>query len=274
MLKSFRLGGGFFLDLSIHKKTIMKIGILVQARTGSTRLPNKMIMPFYKGLSILEILIDRILSLKLQEKIVICTTEKERDNSIEEICLHKGVECFRGSEDDVLKRFLDAAHKFGFDYIVRICADNLFLDLEYLKRLIREMPITNVDYLSYQTRDGKPSILTHQGLWAMEGCKVTTLEWVNDHINDTKYHEHVTNYLYNNSEIFKLKFLPILSDQQSNEKLRLTIDTPVDFQILQYIYTIVQENGMTLDTENIVRVIETNRGFYDIMEKTIQNNQK
>ena len=80
-----------------------KIGIIIQARTGSTRLPNKMILPFYNEKGVLELLIERIKNRLSEIEIIVATTSLEKDNRIEEIADKTKVTCFRGDENDVLK---------------------------------------------------------------------------------------------------------------------------------------------------------------------------
>ena len=106
-------------------------GIIIQARTGSTRLPNKIFLPFYKEKGILELIIDRIKN-SIDLPIVIATTEKSKDDKIVELAGEKEIACFRGSELNVLNRYIKTAEKFNFSNIIRICADNPFLDIEDL----------------------------------------------------------------------------------------------------------------------------------------------
>jgi spore coat polysaccharide biosynthesis protein SpsF (cytidylyltransferase family) len=102
------------------------IGIIIQARTGSARLPGKTLLPFFEDKSILDIIIENIQN-HFQEKIIIATTQNTQDEKIVEIAKRNKVLWFRGNEENVLKRFIDAAKNFGLNTIIRICGDNPFI---------------------------------------------------------------------------------------------------------------------------------------------------
>ena len=112
----------------------MKTAFLVQARMGSTRLPHKILRPFYNNNCILDLLINK-LNLIIDAKIIIATSVSSENDVIEKFCKEHGIVCFRGEENDVLKRFIDAAETNGVDKIIRICSDNPFLELNSIKRL-------------------------------------------------------------------------------------------------------------------------------------------
>ena len=99
----------------------MKIVSTVEARMGSTRLPGKTMMKILER-PMLELLIERLKRSKLIDEIVIATTINPKDNLIAELTEKIGVKCFRGSEEDVLGRVLDAAKRIGGDNIASIKA--------------------------------------------------------------------------------------------------------------------------------------------------------
>ena len=100
-----------------------KLGIIIQARTGSTRLPSKMILPFYGNDGILSILLSRLTQCKLADSIIVATTSSSPDDAICDLVREHRVKCFRGDENDVLDRFIQAARYYGISKIIRICAD-------------------------------------------------------------------------------------------------------------------------------------------------------
>ena len=153
----------------------MSLGIIIQARTGSTRLPNKMILPFYEGKGILETILMRLKNGKLDVPIVLATTTQPSDDILEEIGKRQNVFVFRGSSENVLDRFINATESHKFSKIIRICADNPFLDIEALKFQINSFEKSNVDYWCYSLSDQTPSIKTHYGFWT-EGVKLETIK--------------------------------------------------------------------------------------------------
>lgn len=254
----------------------MKPLIVIQARTGSTRLPNKMLLPFYGQECILSILLNRIRSVVDDSAIVVATTVSPKDDAIVECCERQGIKTFRGSESDVLRRFIDAAHTYKADKIIRVCADNVFIDTNALKSLYDEFGRNDYDYQSFCTSDGTPSIKTHYGFWA-EAVKTSTLENVAQLSDDPLYHEHVTNFIYSSGHPFKIKFTHIeesIPGIEQHPHLRLTVDTPADFKTQQEIYAQLMAHQKEIAPQNIIDYLSTRNDLYDVMAKTISENLK
>lgn len=247
--------------------------IILQARTGSSRLPNKMMLPFYKEQSILDILLGRLLGTFKKEQLLVATTVNSNDNGIKELCDKVNVRCWRGSEEDVLDRFISAASNFHAEKIIRICADNVFLDLEGLKKLYEVLDLLDVDYVAYQTSDLKPSIKTHYGFWA-EGVSLRALRRVASVTDEKLYHEHVTNYIYTVPGDFKFLYLRIDPEIESHKNLRLTVDTLADFMVQQEIYSYLVMNHISITPINIIDYLSTHPDLYEIMAKNIIENSK
>ena len=113
------------------KKTL----IIIQARMGSKRLPGKMMLKL-DNYSILEWVIKRIKKVKNKTDILIATTKEKKDNKICKIAKKNKIKFFRGPTHDVLKRFYLAAKKFKPKFVVRVCADNPFIDSNEIDLLI------------------------------------------------------------------------------------------------------------------------------------------
>ena len=142
-----------------------KTGFVIQARTGSTRLPNKMLLPFYEELTILDILLKRIKEQSFGFPIIVATSDRPKDKEIIKIAKRNNVFYYCGEENDVLNRFVGAANTYTLDSVIRICADNPFLSMNYLKQLVRKLTDNSSDYISFISKDGTPSIKTHFGFW-------------------------------------------------------------------------------------------------------------
>lgn len=256
-----------------------KPSIIIQARTGSSRLPNKMILPFFNGKNILDILLERLSLLKTYhtvEDIIVATSKSKNDDKIQEICNNHNVTCFRGDEKDVLSRFIDAAEANNIDDIIRICADNVFLDINSLIQLATTQMEPGIDYISFQHSDGTPSIKTHFGFFA-ERVKLDALKRVAAITDDSLYHEHVTNKIYEQDSPFKTHFIPIedtIPGIESHPWLRLTTDTNSDFELMQKIYSAVITTDPLLRPKSIIKYLDSNSKYYKIMEKNIYQNSK
>lgn len=246
-------------------------GIILQARTGSTRMPEKVILPFYQEQSILDLLLEKVK--KLGVPVVLATTVNPSDDRICALAEKHKVPVFRGSENDVLDRFIQAARKFGFSKIIRVCADNPFLDLAGMQTLIREFSHSNADYLGFQLSGNKPSILTHFGFWT-EAVRLDALEKAQQVTTEKLYHEHVTNFIYGNPALFNVQF--ILADPLvfSRTDIRMTLDTPEDFKIQQKIFATICKESPNFGIPEIVSWLDQNPEILESMKMEILKNQK
>jgi len=241
----------------------VKTGIIIQARTGSKRLPNKMVVPFFNNQGVLEIIIKRLQKKYPDTSIYLATTTNTSDNILEEIAKNNNIFVFRGSENNVLSRFVTIADNNNFDYLIRVCADNPFLDVAHISKLIKYAKENkNIDYISYGFDDTTPVIKTHLGLYT-ELVKTSALKEVEKFTQEKIYLEHVTNYVHSHPKIFSVKLLPLQKKLQNREDVRLTLDTKEDFEIHQDIW----KNTNAEKNININNILEYIDGNYELSEK-------
>jgi spore coat polysaccharide biosynthesis protein SpsF len=196
-----------------------ELGILIQARAGSTRLPGKVLADL-QGNSILNWVLRRTGSNRRTGNLVVVTSELERDNSIAEHAEQLGVPVYRGSETDVLSRYVDAARHFGFSVVVRITADCPFIDPTAIDRVIDEYENCPRDYICMS---GYP-----EGLGAAELVRTSALMRVvaRTSPSDLYYREHVITYILEHLDEFEVRFAP--SGITKRAELRFSIDTVDD----------------------------------------------
>lgn len=244
-----------------------KVGIIVQARTGSTRLPQKMTKPFGSK-SLMEIILSKIPN---KYTTILATTTEESDNALAEIAGQEGIKVFRGSESDVLERFIGAAEENNLGIIVRVCADNPFLNIELMEELIHAY--NGEDYLSFAYKDGTPTILGHLGIF----CEVTsldTLKKVKAETDDPFYHEHVTNYIYKHPDEFKIQWLSLPEKLINIDGIRLTVDTAKDFELTESLYKEFGDVNTVAAASELVNYIHTNSVILSEMQHQIAENTK
>ncbi|HAH24278.1 MAG TPA: glycosyl transferase family 2 [Prolixibacteraceae bacterium] len=250
---------------------MLPLGIIVQARTGSTRMPEKVIQPFYGQQTILDLLLEKVKKLELP--MVLATTVNPLDERLCKLAYKHAVPVFRGSENDVLDRFIQAAHQFRFHKIIRVCADNPFLDLTSLQTLAESFKQSDADYLGYQLAGNKPSILTHFGFWA-EAVRLDALEKAAGLTSEKVYHEHVTNFIYGNPTLFNVEFIEADPVVLSRTDIRMTLDTAEDFELQKKIFaTIIKENP-NFGIREIVQWLDQHPEVLEKMKAEIQKNQK
>ena len=244
------------------------IGIIIQARTNSTRLPLKILLPVAGEPLILNIY-SRIQN-HFDLPIIIATTDNPKDDNLAAMLMNRNIAVFRGDEVHVLNRFIEASNVFGITDIIRICADNPFLDFDFIDQLISVWEKDpESDYISFEFNN-KPVILSHFGVFA-EIVKLSALEKVASLVPDIDiYKEHITNGVYMNPLIFKIRLINLDKELTPFEGIRLTIDTKEDFE---RITELIAELKSTKFKE-IANFILSNPRMLKGMKETILENSK
>lgn len=247
---------------------IENIKIIVQARNNSSRFPNKIIQKVEDNNNFLKILLLRLLTLKKYAEVIIASTNNKCDDSIKKLADELNISVFRGDEDNVLNRFIKCGEKYNVSHIIRVCSDNPFVDLEYIKKLIQEF--NGEDYLSYKVNK-QASILSHCGFFT-ELVSLNALKIVRG-LGKKICQEHVTNCIYQNTDIFKVKLIPI--EIQLNG-IRCTLDTKSDFEILKTIYFqwYKKTKSENQKFEHLTQFLKKNPKLLLKMKKLIKQNMK
>ncbi|MFA7288397.1 MAG: glycosyltransferase family protein [Melioribacteraceae bacterium] len=199
---------------------------IIQARTGSTRLPNKVLKNLC-GKPLIWHIINRLKYSKKIEKIVLATTQNENDDTLEKWARENGIDCFRGNENDVLDRYYKAAQYFSAGTIVRITADDPFKDPYIIDEVLELYEKNNLDF----AYNNKPPTFP-EGL-DTEVFSFDALEIAFKNSVDPFEREHVTQFFYRNPSIFKQL---CLFNETNLSYLRWTIDTQLDWDMVEIIY--------------------------------------
>ncbi len=219
---------------------------IIQARTRSKRLRNKVMMKLGNK-TILEILLTRLTTSRTLDKIVVATTTKKEDDIIEKIVLNNGFEIFRGSERDVLDRYYNATREYNADIVVRITADNPLTDINLLDFQVELLAKANYDYVA-----PKEIIL---GLGS-EALTFDALKKAWENAEEPYQREHVTPYIYEHPEIFKIKYVTP-TDFLRRKDIRLTVDTIEDFKLYQELYNHFG-NLINVNIKDIIEFLDSN----------------
>ncbi|MDA7836632.1 hypothetical protein N9A49_04415 [Salibacteraceae bacterium] len=248
----------------------MNFKIILQARANSTRLPGKMMRDFFRGQTIPELIIHNLKKHFRLKDIVLATTSHPNDDELANLALRQGIQLFRGDEQDVLKRFIDAAEATQTEIVVRVCADNPFLQVDAIVELLNAFENSKSDYLSFKLDDDTPIIKSHLGLFA-EVTSLSALKKVAVLSDDRFFHEHVTNYIYGHDQVFDVKWLTLPSYLGNRKDIRLTIDTLEDFELCQEIYREIEPD---CNAQNILNAIDLNPARLERMKDQILKNSK
>jgi spore coat polysaccharide biosynthesis protein SpsF len=230
-----------------------------------------MTLPFYREKGILQVVIETTLKEFDKSRVVLATTDVADDDVLVEIAKAYDIGVYRGSESDVLQRFIECARLFGFKDILRVCADNPFLRPEFMKSLVEAYMESPCDYFSYAFPDGTPTIRSHIGLFA-ELVSLQALENAALETDNPFYHEHVTNYIYSNDQIFSVKFKPLPRVIQHRTDIRLTVDTPADFTIASSLFALSKSSDDSL--EALVTLVDQHPEYLNEMKQLISKYEK
>ncbi len=249
-------------------------GIIIQARMGSSRLPGKMGRTFYNGKSLLEVILERLKSYKNLIPLVVATSNSEEDNYIAETSASMGFRVFRGSNNDVMSRFIGAAKENGISRIIRICADNPFIQNQYIDQLISFNSNSTVGYVGFRINKSRAAIATHLGFFP-EMVSIEALEEVYNEKLNKLYKEHVTNYFYGSENTsFPVSWIDVELPESYLNDLRLTIDTIEDFNVMNEIYKNMKEGGRSGTITELVNFLKNREDLIRIMKKGMSENEK
>ncbi len=223
------------------------LGIIIQARVSSTRLPRKVLKPILGGTAI-EREIERVKKTKFCQKIILAIPDGKKDDALENAGKQSKVLVYRGSENDVLDRFYQAAKKFHLEHIVRITGDCPLFDWQICDEIIDFYLKNKLDYASNVRPPTFPDGLDVEILsfWALEKC------WKNAKLKAER--EHVTPYIANHPRIFKIGNL--VRNGKDLSALRLTLDEPKDLVLIRKIYGALYKKKKFFTLEDILKLFQ------------------
>ncbi len=204
----------------------MTVGVVIQARMGSSRLPGKVLMSIGPRV-LLDHVLGRLKEIGYPVTVVVATTTEARDDAIVAHC-DGNVSVFRGSETDVLRRYVECTKTYGFSNVVRLTADNPFTDIVELERLIRLHIEQGFDY-------------THSfGMMPLGvGAEIFTEAALRISDRDghaANHREHVNEFIQENPALFRIGVLDVPANKRA-PTLRMTVDTPEDLELARRLVT-------------------------------------
>lgn len=232
---------------------------IVQARMTSTRLPGKVLMEICSK-PILALLVERLKSCKRIDRIVIATSVDATDDVIANWCKENSVDLFRGSLDDVLDRYYNAAITFGADTIVRITGDCPLIDPGVVDEVIGRFLRGGYDRVS--SGEGYPDGLDTE-VFSFEALRRAHAEaalW--------SEREHVTPYIWKHPEKFRLSSIGCEEDLSA---MRWTVDDPADFLFVTKIFEALYTDKKIFYMDEILEFLKKNPELLKINAGTVRN---
>ncbi len=239
----------------------MKYAAMIQARCGSSRLPNKVLKDL-SGKTDLQWVIERVRRSRLIDEVIVVTSIEKSNLPLIKLCAELGVRVFVGSEEDVLDRYYQAAKLLKPEYVVRITADCPLFDWRYLDMAIEQME-EDTDYMAEMTEsfpDGED----------IEIVKYSVLQksWKEARLASER--EHVTMYIKNHPKQFRIQNLecPIkgIGDK------RWTLDEDEDYELISAIYRhFISQGREDFVTEDILAFLEEHEELEQLNAKYMRN---
>jgi len=220
---------------------------IIQARMSSTRLPGKVLMEIM-GKPMLELHIERIQRSTEISRLVVATSIGEEDNPIETLCRKIGVSCFRGSLDDVLDRFFQAAKFYQPKHVVRLTGDCPLADPAIIDRVIKLHLKHGYDYTSNTLPPTWPDGMD------VEIFRFSCLKEAAKEAKLPSEREHVTPFIQNRPQQYALGNLSNKKDLSGH---RLTVDEIFDFDKVKRIYAALHPQKSDFSLREILSLIES-----------------
>lgn len=236
----------------MENDSMSKIGLVIQARMSSKRLPGKVLLEL-NGKALLLHIVERLKELNKNYKRIVITSSLKKDDKIERFCKKNKLSFFRGSEEDVLDRYYKTAKKFELKHTVRLTGDNPLVDISNLKFLINKHLETGADYSSNKAEVGSCLPMgTGAEIFSFPALERSWREG-----KKPNHREHVNEYILENKEKFNTLFLTATKkDLTKCKNLRLTIDTKEDFEFVERILGLLEKHKLKSTLENICKLTE------------------
>lgn len=219
----------------------MNYDVFIPIRLSNTRLPKKALKEI-DGVPIVKYLIDRIKKAKKIRYVIVCTTKNEKDDELVEFLKKNNYLFYRGSENDILARYNDAAKKFNTDFIVSVDGDDIYSDPFYVDKMISEFEKTNADFIDMINF---PFGIASVGIKKSALKKICKLKNTNN--TETGYRL----FFNNNNKIFNIHKLKLENNINFPKNLRLTLDYQQDLELAEKVFS---ELGNNFHLENIIKL--------------------
>lgn len=207
----------------------MNIVTVIQARSGSSRLPRK-VMLYLLGAPLLLRMIERVKASRLAGTIVVATTTEKEDDPIELLCKEYNLNCYRGSNLDLLDRHYQAAKIFGADAVVKIPSDVPLIDPKVIDKVLQVFRDNDYDYVS----NLHPA--TYPDGNDVEVMKFAALEKAWQEAIKPFEREHTTPYIWENPDRFRIANVTWETGLDYSMTHRWTIDYAEDFAFIKTVY--------------------------------------
>ncbi|MCX7877914.1 MAG: glycosyltransferase family protein [Ignavibacteria bacterium] len=232
-------------------KRTKNILIVIQARTGSARLPGKVLLQVC-GKPLLSLMVERVQYSKFGNNIVIATTKLAEDDKIVSLAMRENVSFFRGHTTDLLDRHFKAAIEFNADVVVKIPSDCPLIDASVLDKVL-EYYLENESLYDYVSNLNPPSYPDGNDVEVMS-FKTLHTAWKKATSDFDR--EHTTPYILKNPDLFRTGNVVWEKGTDLSRKLRFTLDYPEDFEFIKTVYEELYDDDPFFGLDDILMLLE------------------
>jgi spore coat polysaccharide biosynthesis protein SpsF len=238
----------------------MKTVVVVQARTGSSRLPGKVMMPL-AGAPLLQRQIERVRAAKVPVETVIATTTDASDDTVAGLARDIGVPCFRGHPTDLLDRHVMAARAHGADVVVKIPSDCPLIDPAAIERVIGAFDPARHDFVSN----------LHPGTWPdgndVEVMSMAALETAWREATKPHEREHTTPFLWDQPDRFRVHNVAWETGRDLSMTHRFTIDYREDYELIAAVYSALWPQDPLFSLQQILDFLDARPDVFALNQR-------
>lgn len=234
---------------------------ILQARCSSSRLPGKVLKPLL-GEPMIARHIERLRRAKRIDRLLVATSAEVSDDPLAALCTKLNVDCFRGSLNDVLDRFYQAANAFPSEHLLRLTGDCPLADHDIIDACIDFHLAGDYDYTSNALQASFPDGLD------VEVLRFRCLEEAWREAQLPSEREHVTSFIYHHPERYRIGHYRQARDLSW---LRWTVDRPEDFQLVDAIYSALYPQNPAFSTADVLALLARHPELADINADPTRN---
>lgn len=248
----------------------MRIVLIIQARSNSSRLPNKVLLDLANNINVIQHMYNRIKNCKMIDDIIVATTYNPEDKKLYDYCLKNDIKCYRGSEMNALERFYQTAYISNADKIIRCTGDCPLIDSNLIDSFVSYSKNKNHCLFGVAITEGFPDGFD---------MEIFTFDLLKKAYKEAKTEfdkEHVSSYirrelLNNKCEYFKIELNKENYQNINFDKLHLSLDTIGDYKLIKNIFNNLYNSNNNFSYIDVLIYLNNNSDVFKLQENKNEN---
>lgn len=232
-----------------------KIFATIEARMGSSRLPGKMALELYPGLTALGAVIERLSACKTLDGVIVATTREKKDDPLVHIAQKFMAMCFRGSEDDVLGRVIGAGKMVDTDALVIVTGDCSCISPCLIDEGVNFFLNNQYDLVSNCLEDSYPVGIDLQVVDFKALVKSYEMALTLPHCDDTNNFEHTNFFIKNHPDIFRIYYYHA-PEKYKRPNIQIALDTTADLEVIRKVYARLYPKNKFFDIDEVLELLD------------------